>query len=794
MNFQIEKDVVEQLHIQQETEVVYIIEGEAQATVMDKNYRLLKHSVLLFNAGVLHTLICSSPTVIARAVFTDKEIRNITNGENIIFDCSSTNDNGYSCDPAADIFRKLVDCKVFGQPRRNGIIYSLLYELLDCLIENYGISITGDEIRKFNDDERMQLILRDINQNFNENIHLSDLAKKLYVSSSTVSRLFKKYTGSYFKEYVKQIRLFHAVEQLLYTKDSMTKISMDCGFSNPSVFTHTFRSQYGMSPNKYRKIHIRTLKKDINDKKMQSEQLLRELSMKKPFNAETMETESVAVNINSCHGEFSGKICNETMNFGAAEHMIKANLQKHILYLKEKLGVRYVRLWNLFSKKLELTDGIHIGNYNYDILDSVLDFLVANNLYPFLEFGRRKSVALEFPNKTVYMQDEYIVFESREAWEAMFKDFLNHVIIRYGKEEVRQWKFELGKNRINGEECPCYIDEKYEYFNAYAYIWKTVKSVLPEISVGGPMGLCKFDLDFLKEFIIRCTEEGCLPDFITWASFPYESGSHGIEMIHRTDPPGIVEYETVKEIRSIIEKYMGTACPLYLTEWNFSVSSRNYLNDSCYRAVYFARLLCELHEDVDQLCVWVASDWISSYYDTVSIANGGNGILTKNMIPKPICLVMAFFKNMGKHLLARGDHYIITKTDNHELYMLCYNFSGYPSILLQNGENIEVPEKIVKDYNGQGSHIIEIHVDGLISGQTYMVKKRCLNEREGSILGIWETLGYERRLSPEDINYIRESCRPKLTIERYHCADGYMHLSVEVRRQEMIFIHAFAVV
>ena len=73
---------------------------------------------------------------------------------------------------------------------------------------------------------------------------------------------------------------------------------------------------------------------------------------------------------------------------------------------------------------------------------------------------------------------------------------------------------------------------------------------------------------------------------------------------------------------------------MYITEWNFSLSSRNYLNDSCYRAVYLAWVAAALSGLADVLAVWVASDWISSYYDTISIANGGNGILTKNRIPK----------------------------------------------------------------------------------------------------------------------------------------------------------------
>lgn len=790
MDFQLEKGILEQMHTQKETEVTFIVRGEAKAWTSGKCYELGANAVILFNSGTLHRLCCQENTVVGRALFLDCEIASMVKNENLLFYCNSIEAPNYACQRLTDIFRALIDYEVLKKQRSECMKYSLLYQMLDCLIENFSKAAGPGELPKMSDDERMQLILRYVERNFGENIQLSDLAERLFVSTSTVSRFFKKQTGSYFKEYLKKVRLRYALERLENTDESMTKIAMDCGFANPSVFNHIFRDVYGMAPNVYRKQSRSQGKKAFEERQACREVLLSELAADRIKTYGNRKT-SLQLSLDMPDKGVFKKICNEAMNLGAIDHLTRVNLQKHTLYLKEKLGIRYVRLWNIFSKKLELTDGVHTGSYNYDMLDSALDFLVANDLVPFLEFGKRVAVAMECTNKTVYKEEEYIEFQSREAWEAMFKDFLHHVTARYGKEEVSQWRFELAKNRLGGVECQCYIDKSYDYFNVYDYVWRTVKSVLPGAMVGGPMGFGKFDLPFFEQFLIHCRAFKCMPDFVSWALFPYEINSSGEMARHLIHSPGSFECEVVHELKKLMSNVIGQSCPLFVTEWNFSISSRNYLNDSCYRAVYLAKVAAALAGQVDMLCVWVASDWISSYYDTVSIANGGNGILTKNTIPKPVCLAMEFFNRMGGCWLAGGSNYIFTKTESNEFYILCFYFPDDGSRLLWEGENVEAPEKIVKDFDDEKVQTIELALSGLDPETTYMLKWRRLNEREGSILGAWEAFGYESRLLAEDISYIKESCRPKLAIERHSPKDGQLCLTVDLQEQELVFIHGF---
>ncbi len=79
-------------------------------------------------------------------------------------------------------------------------------------------------------------------------------AEALAVSSSYLSRIFKRGMGKSFSSYVMSVRLGNAQRMLISTDMSITEIGECVGFSTPAYFIATFRSEYGTTPNKYRKL------------------------------------------------------------------------------------------------------------------------------------------------------------------------------------------------------------------------------------------------------------------------------------------------------------------------------------------------------------------------------------------------------------------------------------------------------------------------------------------------------------------------------------------------------------
>ena len=84
--------------------------------------------------------------------------------------------------------------------------------------------------------------------------HLShDLARKFYVSSSTLSHLFKQKMGISIYHYVTQRRLISA-KNLISKGMALEQVATRVGFSDYSAFYRVFRQEYGISPRQYRNL------------------------------------------------------------------------------------------------------------------------------------------------------------------------------------------------------------------------------------------------------------------------------------------------------------------------------------------------------------------------------------------------------------------------------------------------------------------------------------------------------------------------------------------------------------
>ncbi|MDR1892784.1 MAG: AraC family transcriptional regulator [Oscillospiraceae bacterium] len=91
-----------------------------------------------------------------------------------------------------------------------------------------------------------------IDMNFAENIRLSDLENRFFLSSSHLAHEFKKWTGHSPKNYMMHNRLAYAKELLVTTELSIGNIASKAGFTDLSNFIRIFRMKTGKTPGKYR--------------------------------------------------------------------------------------------------------------------------------------------------------------------------------------------------------------------------------------------------------------------------------------------------------------------------------------------------------------------------------------------------------------------------------------------------------------------------------------------------------------------------------------------------------------
>ena len=124
-----------------------------------------------------------------------------------------------------------------------------------CVYFSDAVRSFMEEMIGFADSPHSRLIqqcIRYINSNYAEKVTLSAMAKRVYLSTSYLSRIFKQETGSSFSDYLNQVRIHRAKVYLRQWDIRLTDVAHLVGFEDQSHFTRTFKRLTGVLPKEYR--------------------------------------------------------------------------------------------------------------------------------------------------------------------------------------------------------------------------------------------------------------------------------------------------------------------------------------------------------------------------------------------------------------------------------------------------------------------------------------------------------------------------------------------------------------
>lgn len=109
---------------------------------------------------------------------------------------------------------------------------------------------------KKKDDERVRLIkqiLQYIQENYEKNVTLGELAEVFHMSEGQFCRFFKSQIGMTAIEYLNYYRIGVACDMLKDGILSISEIATECGYNNISYFNRTFRRYMHCTPGEYQK-------------------------------------------------------------------------------------------------------------------------------------------------------------------------------------------------------------------------------------------------------------------------------------------------------------------------------------------------------------------------------------------------------------------------------------------------------------------------------------------------------------------------------------------------------------
>ena len=95
---------------------------------------------------------------------------------------------------------------------------------------------------------KLSMAIQMMQDNIEEPISPSILAREVGLSTRQLERLFRRYLNRSPKRYYMELRLQKARNLLMQTDMSVINVALACGFASPSHFSKCYRAQYGTTP------------------------------------------------------------------------------------------------------------------------------------------------------------------------------------------------------------------------------------------------------------------------------------------------------------------------------------------------------------------------------------------------------------------------------------------------------------------------------------------------------------------------------------------------------------------
>lgn len=100
---------------------------------------------------------------------------------------------------------------------------------------------------------RIDRVIDYLRDHLDKPLKLEDLAKVACFSKYHFHRIFSTMTGETVNDFTNRLRLEKAARLLTKTRQSLTEIALECGFSSSATFSRSFNQSFNTSPSQYRK-------------------------------------------------------------------------------------------------------------------------------------------------------------------------------------------------------------------------------------------------------------------------------------------------------------------------------------------------------------------------------------------------------------------------------------------------------------------------------------------------------------------------------------------------------------
>jgi xylan 1,4-beta-xylosidase len=355
---------------------------------------------------------------------------------------------------------------------------------------------------------------------------------------------------------------------------------------------------------------------------------------------------------------------------GRAILTLRDSYRDDLRAVKQITDFQYVRFHAILHDEVGVYNEDQHCNpvYNFSYVDQIYDGLLKNGVRPVVEISF-------MPKKLAFNPDALHPFwykpnvsppKSLEAWDALMTHFAQHLVERYGIDEVSQWYFEVW-NEPNIDFWGG-IPRKGSYFELYAHTARALKAVSPRLRVGGPATAAA---SWVDDFLKYAAANHVPVDFVSshgYADDTVENLFHSNENIPMDDRV----CRAIAKVRGQIKASATPDLPLLWTEWN--VQGMDESRDTTFVGPAVANTVRQCDGNVTMMSFWTFSDVFEEGGPIPKPFEGHFGLRAKGGINKPSYYGFALLHQLGDRRLASpSKNVIVTTNSTGELIIAAWN-------------------------------------------------------------------------------------------------------------------------
>ncbi|BDD02045.1 GH39 family glycosyl hydrolase [Persicobacter psychrovividus] len=526
-----------------------------------------------------------------------------------------------------------------------------------------------------------------------------------------------------------------------------------------------------------------------------------------------LDAQAQKVKVNTqAEGEMFDHFWSRVVGAGRANEALRAGWLEQMDKVHQECGFEYVRFHGLFHEDMfpVLEENGKLV-YNWQYIDDVFDRLLDLNVRPFVELAFFPKQFAAEDSKTVFWWKANVTPgpEYAQQWHDLIQAFTQHVVDRYGIDEVLSWYFEVWNEPNLYPHF--WHGTKSQFFELYKQSAIAVKSVDKRLKVGGPstsnfvpdtrfdgeiidnevsmevfkvkdINTLKWHGVWIEDFLKYCEEEKLPVDFVTTHPYPTDYAFNPETGKGR----GLTRFAAstkmdIEWLNKVIKKSAYPDAEIHLTEWNTSPSSRDRMHDWLPPAAYIVKTNLDCIGLTNSLAFWTFTDIFEEKGGASSIFHGGFGMINYQGLVKPSYHAYRMLHRLGDEKLFANDRLFVSKkSGNGKVVALAYN---YP-----DGNLNAVPSSIntYKRIAEGDSKQLNFSLTDLKPGTMFRVE--VLDKDHGNIYDYWEKIGKPEPPTREQIKTMKQFAESLdttlITVED----DGVLKIDQELSPWSLVMI------